>query len=64
MSIDDQAPAKARKADLEKRLAKLVAGRTIARVIRADHVELALELDDGSRVFARATGSGLDISVT
>lgn len=63
MSIDDQAPAKAR-GNLEKRLAKLVAGRTIVRVLRADDAELALELDDGSRVFARATGSGLDISVT
>lgn len=62
MSIDDQALPKAR--DLEKRLAKLVAGRTIARVLRADDAELVLELDDGTRIFARASGGKLDVSVT
>lgn len=63
MSIDDQAPPKAR-GDLEKRLAKLIAGRTIVRVLRADDLELALELDDGTRVFARASNGKLDVSVT
>jgi hypothetical protein len=63
MSIDDQAPPKAR-GDLQKRLAKLLAGRTVVRVLRADDAELALELDDGSRIFARTSDHGLDISVT
>lgn len=62
MSIDDQALPKAR--DLEKRLAKLVAGRTIARVLRADDAELVLELDDGTRIFARTSSGKLDLSVT
>lgn len=62
MSIDDQALPKAR--DLEKRLAKLVAGRTIARVLRADDAELVLELDDGTRIFARTSNGKLDLSVT
>lgn len=63
MSIDDQAPPKAR-SDLEKRLAKLLAGRSVARVLRADDTELALELDDATRVFARVSNGKLDVSVT
>jgi hypothetical protein len=63
MSVDDQAPPKAR-GDLEKRLAKLVAGRAIQRVLRADDTELALEFDDGSRIFVRASNGKLDVSVT
>lgn len=63
MSIDDQAPPKAR-GDLEKRLAKLVVGRSVKRVLRADDLELALELDDGTRIFARASNGKLDVSVT
>lgn len=50
--------------DLAKRLSALVGGRTIARVLRADAQELALQLDDGSRVFVRVVVDGLDISVT
>jgi hypothetical protein len=52
------------KADLAKKLAKLVAGRTVARVLRADDKELALEFEDGTRIFVRATAKGLDLSVT
>lgn len=63
MSIDDQAPPKAR-GDLEKRLAQLVAGRTITRILRADDTELALELDDATRIFARVSNGKLDVSVT
>ncbi|MES1198753.1 MAG: hypothetical protein ABUS48_02090 [Pseudomonadota bacterium] len=63
MTVQDQKrPAKGE--DLAKRLSKLVAGRSIARVLRADAQEMALELDDGSRIFARVTAEGMDISVT
>ena len=63
MTVDDQAPPKAR-SDLEKRLSKLVAGRSIKRILRADDLELVIELDDGTRIFARVCGSKLDVSVT
>ena len=63
MSVQDPKVA-ARRDDLAKRMAKLLAGRSIVAVLRADKAEMVLELDDGTRVFARSTPAGLDISVT
>lgn len=63
MTVKDK-PKPSPDQDMAKRLAGLVAGRTITRVKRADAQEIALELDDGSRIFVRTGAGGLDISVT
>lgn len=63
MTIQDPPPT-TRKDPLRERLVKLVAGRTVARVLRADDVELAIELDDGARLFVRVAAGKLDLSVT
>lgn len=63
MSVKDKSKPPA-PADLAKRMTDLVEGRTIVRVLRADPQEVAIELDDGSRVFVRTGKNGLDLSVT
>ncbi len=64
MSVDDRAPPKAPKDTVETRLSKLVAGRSVKRILRADELELAIEFDDGTRIFARALNGKLELSVT
>lgn len=61
MAVQD---ADAAKRDLPARLAALLAKCKVARVLRADDKELAIEFDDGTRLFARAGADGLDISIT
>ena len=55
--------SKQRPNDLARRLAALIEGRTVAKVLRLDDRELAVEFDDGTRLFANAD-ERLDISVT
>jgi hypothetical protein len=62
MTVQDSPQAKQKA--LAQRLGRLLTGRSIAKILRADDQELVVELDDGSRLFARATKKGLDISVT
>jgi hypothetical protein len=54
---------KPKAADLGRRLATLTAGRTVARVLKADDRELVVEFEDGTRLLVRAD-QHLDISVT
>ena len=54
---------KQRQDDLARRLSALLAGLSVARVLRADDRELVIEFDDGTRLLVRA-GEHLDISVT
>jgi hypothetical protein len=49
--------------DLTRRLAALLEGLTVARVIRADATGLVVDMTDGTRLLVSAP-TGLDISVT
>lgn len=49
--------------DLARRLAALLEGLTVARVVRADGAGLVIDMTDGTRLLVSAP-TGLDISVT
>ena len=63
MSVQDKSQVRKSPKELSARLAKLLAGREVSRIMRADKTELAIEFDDGTRLFARVSGDELDISV-
>jgi hypothetical protein len=55
--------SKQRPNDLARRLAGLIEGRTVAKVLRLDDRELVVEFADGTRLFANSDAR-LDVSVT
>jgi hypothetical protein len=52
-----------RQDDLSRRLSALIEGLSVAKVLKADDREVALEFADGTRLFVRADDR-LEISVT
>ena len=55
--------SKPRSEDLTRRLNALMAGLTVARILKADDRELVIEFADGTRLFVNAK-QPLDISIT
>ena len=49
--------------DLPRRLAPLLEGLTVSRVVRADGSDLVIDMTDGTRLVVHAA-EGLDISVS